>query len=222
MSELYDHNTINASWFMNSITFLPLSSFKILEENNIREKIMNILTRRPSTITCLASELGLFKGSVHRHVRALTEHGWIKALSREEASMLGLSTDANRIYYIPSSIFYVAYIFIPDLGIMKLLSNYCAIVDLRSKKFVMSTPGKELGKCSENCIFYNTCSTWVSRICRKLRINVGTDNPIEAMIKIYLHLAYRELKNYLISNFITISSPKINMMYRQYLEGENY
>ncbi|OYT25303.1 MAG: hypothetical protein B6V02_04050, partial [Thermoprotei archaeon ex4572_64] len=76
--------------------------------------------------------------------------------------------------------------------------------------------------CSENCIFYNTCSTWVSRICRKLRINVGTDNPIEAMIKIYLHLAYRELKNYLISNFITISSPKINMMYRQYLEGENY
>ncbi|WP_069807534.1 winged helix-turn-helix domain-containing protein [Vulcanisaeta thermophila] len=197
-----------------SVVILPVESFNTLVSNDIRLKIMNLLSRGPMTVTTIAHELGMLKGVAHRHVKILKDNGWVRILTEEEVRALGLNREANRIYYAPSAIVFLSYR-LEDVGrTVRIVvpASYSAFVDLRGGKFILMMPSATT-HCASQCPTHELCLDWVKRIAKQYHVVVDSDDAGEALVQLYTQLVLKELRMQMMSSVMSLESSKLNSIY---------
>ncbi|GAB6945304.1 ArsR/SmtB family transcription factor [Vulcanisaeta sp. JCM 14467] len=200
---------------VKSVAVLPIESFDTLLNNNVRISIMDMLSKGPMTVTSLAQELGILKGVVHRHVKALEDFGWIRQLSDEEVKVVGLSREANRIYYVPTAMVYLGFkLEINEHG-MKIIipTNYGAFIDIRGRKFILVTPTYSNHDCKNSCPSHEACLDWIKRIGKQFHVSIDYDDASKALMHLYTQLILREFKINIVNNVIMLDSPRLNSIF---------
>jgi len=197
---------------MRSVAILPIESFDALLSSNIRLEIMNMLSGGPMTVTTLAQRLNMLKGVVHRHVKILEDFGWIRQLSDEEARSMGLSREANRIYYIPSALVYLGFkIDANEHGVKIVIpTNYGAFIDMRGRRFILLAPTFVFHDCKNTCPTHEACLDWVKRVGKQYHVNVDEDDAARALMHLYMQLVLKEFRMYAANNVMMLDSPRLN------------
>lgn len=200
---------------IRSVAILPIESFDVLLGNNVRMSIMDMLSRGPMTVTSLAQELGMLKGVIHRHVKALEDFGWVRQLSDDEAKSIGLSREANRIYYVPSAMVYLGFKFEANEHGMKIVipTNYGAFIDMRGRKFILFTPTFAVHDCKNKCPSHDACLDWIKRIGKQYHVSIDVDDASKALMYLYAQLVLKEFRVYMINNVIMLDSPRLNSIF---------
>ncbi|MFB6470057.1 MAG: ArsR/SmtB family transcription factor [Vulcanisaeta sp. AZ3] len=200
---------------VKSVVILPIESFEALMSNDMRIKIMNMLSRGPMTVTSIAQELGVLKGIVHRHVKMLEDFGWVRQLNNEEVRAIGLSREANRIYYVPSAIVYLGFKLDVNGNSMRILipANYGAFIDMKAHRFIMLTPTSNTHECRNVCPSHDICLDWVKKTGKQYHVNVDEDDAARALISLYTQLILKEFRMYMISNMMMLDSPRLNSIF---------
>jgi hypothetical protein len=204
---------------VRSVSVLPVESFGAFAESGVRLGIMNLLSRGPMTVTAMANSLGMLKGIVHRHVKVLENFGWIRQLSDEEASRLGLSREANRIYYVPTALLYLALRVEQgdDDVLIRILNDHGAFIDSRRRMFILITPTMTVSECGGLCPNREGCLEWARRMGRQLRIEVSEDDVPRALIAVFSKVALREVKIHMVNTSISLTSPRFNAVYMRHV-----
>ncbi|MGC9179958.1 MAG: ArsR/SmtB family transcription factor [Vulcanisaeta sp.] len=203
---------------VKSVAVLPIESFDALLGNSIRINIMDMLSRGPMTVTSLAQELGMLKGVVHRHVKALEDFGWVRQLNNDEVKTVGLSREANRIYYVPSAMVYLGFKLEANEHGMKIIipANYGAFVDVRGRKFILLTPTFSNHECRNSCPSHEACLDWIKRIGKQYHISVDYDDAGRALMYLYTQLILKEFRINMINNAIMLDSPRLNSIFMKH------
>jgi|GEM_PF-736755 len=223
---MYVHNTAaddGDNELISTLLLLPTRVFESLVSYPIRLSIMNSLINGPLTVTDIASRLRLAKGVVHRHLKILEKMGWVTVASDEIVRILNLSREANRVYYMLSSLIYFGY----DVNFdgceiqLKINGKYVAFADSRKGVLIVKTPTATYG-CVKSCGNGVECINWALKVSRKFRIQVNVPN-----ININVDDALTQLfHGILVKNFtspkaklplIRIVDLKIDNVYRQWL-----
>ncbi|MCG2880538.1 MAG: winged helix-turn-helix domain-containing protein [Vulcanisaeta sp.] len=210
--------TINGSDLLKanikSVAILPIESFDALLSNNVRLSIMNALSNGPMTVTALSRRLNMLKGVVHRHVKILEDFGWIRQLSDEEVRNIGLSREANRIYYVPSAFVYLGFRIDSDERGIRIVvpTNYGAFVDLRGRRFILFTPTLTTHECRNTCLIHDSCLEWVKRIGKQYHVSIDEEDAARALMQLYTQLVIREFRVSLINNVMLLDSPRLNLI----------
>ncbi|MDT7902853.1 MAG: winged helix-turn-helix domain-containing protein, partial [Caldivirga sp.] len=137
---------------ISTLLLLPTRAFESLVSYPVRLSIMNSLINGPLTVTDIASRLKLAKGVVHRHLKILEKMGWVTVASDEIMRILDLSREANRVYYMLSSLIYFGY----DVNFdgceiqLKVNGKYVAFADSRKGVLIVKTPTATYG-CVKSC-----------------------------------------------------------------------
>ncbi len=202
---------------IKSAVLLPIESFDVLMGSNIRMVIMDMLSRGPMTVTSLAQELSILKGIVHRHVKILEDAGWVRQLSDDEVRAVGLSREANRIYYVPSAMVYLGFRLEVNEHGMKIVipTNYGAFIDMRGHRFILLTPTFIKHDCKATCPTHDLCLDWVKRIGKQHHINIDSDDAAEALMNLYAQLILKEFRIHIINNgnLLRLDSPRLNSIF---------
>ena len=200
---------------MKSVAVLPIESFDALLSNSVRVSIMDMLSRGPMTVTSLAQELGMLKGVVHRHVKALEDFGWIRQLSDDEVKVIGLSREANRIYYVPTAMVYLGFKLEVNEHGMKIVipTNYGAFIDMRGHKFILMTPTYSSHDCKSSCPSHEACLDWIKRTGKQFHVSIDYDDASRALMYLYTQLILREFKINMVNNVIMLDSPRLNSIF---------
>ncbi|WP_054854109.1 ArsR family transcriptional regulator [Vulcanisaeta distributa] len=201
---------------VKSVAILPIESFDTLLNNNVRISIMDMLSKGgPMTVTSLAQEMGMLKGVVHRHVKALEDFGWIRQLSDDEARAIGLSREANRIYYVPTAMVYLGFKLEANEHGMKIIipTNYGAFIDVRGRKFIVLTPTFSNHDCKNSCPSHELCLDWIKRVGKQFHISIDYDDAGRALMYLYTQLILKEFRINMVNNVIMLDSPRLNSIF---------
>ncbi len=200
---------------VKSVAILPIESFDALSSNSVRVSIMDILSRGPMTVTSIAQELGMLKGVVHRHVKALEDFGWIRQLSDEEVRALGLSREANRIYYVPTAMVYLGFRLETNEHGVKIIipTNYGAFIDIRGRRFVIMMPTYSNYDCKSSCPSHDACLDWIKRVGKQFHVSIDYDDAGKALMYLYMQLVLKEFRINMVNNVIMLDSPRLNSIF---------
>ncbi|GAB6946142.1 hypothetical protein JCM16161A_02720 [Vulcanisaeta sp. JCM 16161] len=203
---------------VKSVAVLPIESFEALLSNNVRISIMDMLSKGPMTVTSLAQELGMLKGVIHRHVKALEDFGWIRQLSNDEAKIMGLSREANRIYYVPTAMVYLGFKLEANEHGMKIIipTNYGAFIDIRGHKFIVLTPTFSNHDCRNSCPSHDACLDWIKRVGKQFHISIDYDEASRALMYLYTQLILKEFRINMVNNIIMLDSPRLNSIFMKH------
>lgn len=200
---------------VKSVAILPIESFDALSSNSVRVSIMDILSRGPMTVTSIAQELSMLKGVVHRHVKALEDFGWIRQLSDEEVRALGLSREANRIYYVPTAMVYLGFRLETNEHGVKIIipTNYGAFIDIRGRRFVIMMPTYSNYDCKSSCPSHDACLDWIKRVGKQFHVSIDYDDAGKALMYLYMQLVLKEFRINMVNNVIMLDSPRLNSIF---------
>jgi len=203
---------------IRSVSVLPVESFSVFT-NGIRLSIMNLLSRGPMTVTSMANALGMLKGIVHRHIKVLENFGWVRQLTDDEAAGLGLTREANRIYYVPTALLYLALRVEQgdDDVLIRVLSDYGAFIDSRRRRFILVTPNITVSECGGACPNRDGCLEWARRMGRRLKIAVPGDDVPRALVSVFSKVALREVRSHIVNVNISLTSPRFNTVYMRHV-----
>ena len=206
---------------VGTLTLLPVKAFDALVEYPVRVGIMNALSRGPLTVTDIASRLNVAKGIVHRHIRALSKLGWVMVADEELIKALNLNREANRVYYMASSLIYFGYTVeqSDDSISLRISRNYAAFLDSKRGALIVRTPKTAYG-CLNPCVESEDCLLWASKMAKKLKIPVDLEGlqTNEALRRLFYSILVKSFTTPRANlPLIKIIDIKIDHAYRQWL-----
>ncbi len=214
-------NSLKDNEPINTLLLLPVKAFDALVTYPVRLSIMNTLINGPLTVTDVSSRLKLAKGIVHRHLRVLEKLGWVTVASDEVLRILNLPREANRVYYMLSSLIYFGYsVVVNGCEVqLKVDGKYAAFIDSRKGVLIVKTPTATYG-CVKSCANSSECFNWALRVSKKFKVQIETSGRSvdEALVQLFhgiLIKGFTSPKAKL--PLIKIIDLKIDNVYRQWL-----
>lgn len=209
-----------AGYEINTLLLIPVKAFEVLVAYPTRLGIMNTLVNGPSTVTDISCKLGIAKGIVHRHLKVLEKLGWVKVADDYIVELLKLPKEANRIYYMLTSLIYLGYNITvnDDVVNIRVDGGYVAFPDSRKGTFIVKTPSGTYG-CVKSCSNSSECINWAIKASRRFKVQLSTASNVDDLLG---RLFYEFLVKNLSSPkaklpLIRITDLKIDNMYRQWL-----
>jgi len=206
---------------INTLLLLPVKAFDALVTYPVRLSIVNALINGPLTVTDVSSRLRLAKGIVHRHLKVLEKLGWVTVVSDEVLRILNLPKEANRVYYMLSSLIYFGYsVVVNGCEVqLKIDGKYAAFIDSRKGVLIVKTPTATYG-CVKSCGNSSECFNWALRVSRKFKVQIEAPSSSvdDALVQLFhgiLIKGFTSPKAKL--PLIKIIDLKIDNMYRQWL-----
>lgn len=210
--------SVESSELINTILLLPVKAFDSLVAYPVRLSIMNALIGGPLTVTDISAKLKLAKGVVHRHLKVLEKLGWVTVASDEMLKILELSREANRIYYVLSSLVYFGYeVEVNDHDIqLKINGDYVAFADSRREALIVKTPTMIYG-CAKSCGNSFECLNWAFRTSKKFKVEINAHEVYNALTQLFYGLLIKSFTSPKARlPLIRIIDLKVDNMYRQW------
>ncbi len=191
----------------NAIAVLPRSSFELLVNNPERLLILSTIAKKPNlTFTDLHKEINIAKSSLHRHLKVLTQSGWITQIQEKD----------RRLVYKPSALVYLCYeITNSSLSICRdyvlVIVPYCRCIVMKMGKRQLFTTCH-----TDSCSRKLDCFREVRKLARRLSVDISSDEVTEAIVEVYWELALNEIRS-LTMPLIMIPINKTRMLCRELL-----
>lgn len=170
------------------VRLINVKSFEECTRNEVRYKILTLIARGISTAAAIASNIGIGRTAIYRHLNIMERTGFI--------------VHHNNRYYIAARFFLVYDVSIDSDGSIRInvFSDRGGFVDGELGFVLVKGP---YCKC-EVCDLYERCLTAVKKLAKKLDVVVRSEHPLQAFKEIVTVIAQRDVINLIRRGYLVV------------------